>query len=134
MCAACTLTCDSHLACLPYLNPILSYPNLIITIHLPYFVLDMSRQGLQVRGQLPPNWPMHPFLQFPDDLLDWSTFISCLIALLLKKVNIPHALSGNVADNTSLLAQLALFLTRSLWDDNSLKFFSAMGGSAGFGR
>ncbi|CAI9276120.1 unnamed protein product [Lactuca saligna] len=83
----------------------------------------MSRQGRQAAGQLPPNWPMHPFLQFLDDLVDQSTFISYLIALLSKNVNIPQALYRNVVDNSGLFAQLVPFLTRSIQDDRGLELF-----------
>lgn len=46
-CVSRALTCGMYLACFPYLNPLLSYPNLILTILLPYFAIDMSREGRQ---------------------------------------------------------------------------------------
>nr|KAJ0202212.1 hypothetical protein LSAT_V11C600316960 [Lactuca sativa] len=53
---------------------------------------------------------------FPDDILDRSSFVSRLIALLSKKISIPKALSWRVVDDYGLTAHLESFLTHVLWD------------------
>lgn len=91
------------------------------------FFIGLARRCQQVTGQLPPNWLSHPFLEFPDDLTDQSSFVSLLTALLSKKISIPHALSWRVADDSGLTTRLASFLTRVLWDDCGLELFICHG-------
>lgn len=62
----------------------------------------MARRGRQASGQLLRNWPLHPFLEFPDDLPDRSSFASRLTTLMSKKIIIPHDLSWKVADEFGL--------------------------------
>ncbi|CAI9285736.1 unnamed protein product [Lactuca saligna] len=84
---------------------------------------NIARHGRQSASQLPPHCPSHPFLEFPDDLPDRSSFVSCPPALLSKKTSNPQALSWIVADNSGLTDQLGPFLTHVLWDNSGLEVF-----------
>lgn len=83
----------------------------------------MSRRGRQVVGQLPPYWPLHPFLQFSDNLADRISYVSCMISLLSKKIIVPQAFSWRFADKTWLTARLESFLMRVLRNDSRLELF-----------
>lgn len=74
-------------------------------------------------GQLPPNWPSHPFLEFPNDLPNQSSFVSHLTSLLSKMIYIPHSLLYRVGDESGLTARLDLFLTHVLQDESGLELF-----------
>lgn len=77
--------------------------------------------------QLPPNGPSHDFLDFPDDLLDQSSFVSHFITILYRKINIPHVLSWRAGDNSRPTTRMAPFLTRIWWDDSGLELFVCHG-------
>lgn len=63
----------------------------------------------------------------PNDLANQSSFVSRLISLLSKKINIPQALTWSVADEFRLTNRLEPFLTRVMRDDDDLMLFTCQG-------